>query len=166
VIHEGDAEDMGGGDAVFEGVGAAGVFGDVAAEGGDGLAAGIGGEVETVGLDGFGEFDVRDAGLGEEPAVGEVNFEDLGKSLGTENDAAESRHCASGEAGSGSARGEGDFVFEAPADDGLDFGGGFGEDDGGGLAAVYGVGVGVVGAAGGLSAGHLAWGEELGEVLG
>ena len=60
---DGHLEDVGGGEAVLEAVGAAGVLRDVAADGADGLRAGIGRVEEAVRGDGGGDVGVDDAGL-------------------------------------------------------------------------------------------------------
>ena len=67
-----------GGDAVGEGVRAAGVFGDVAADGAGFLAGGIGREVEAVVLDGAREVEIDDAGLDDGALIFDSRFRGCG----------------------------------------------------------------------------------------
>lgn len=70
-------EDMVAGHAVFEAVCAAGIEGDVAADGADLLAAGVGGEVETVRGGGLGDVEIDDARFDDGDALEGIEFEDL-----------------------------------------------------------------------------------------
>ena len=142
---------MVGGNAVFERVWAAAVFGDVAAEGADGLAAGVRGEVEAEVCHSLTDCEVRAAGLCKKKAVLCIYLQDLAHSCGCYYDATSHWEGASAQAGAGSARGEGDVVLVADADDCSDFFGGFREDDVVGVLAMDGVGVAVVRAFGGVA---------------
>ena len=70
------AEDVVGGDPVLEAVRAAGVHGDVAADGAGELARRIGGIEEAAMGDSIGDVDVGDAGLNPRAAVFIVDVED------------------------------------------------------------------------------------------
>jgi hypothetical protein len=70
-------QDVVGGDAVLERVGAAGVLGDVAADGARVLARGVGRVVKPVGRDGLRKMHVDDARLHPGLAVEHVDLQDL-----------------------------------------------------------------------------------------
>ncbi len=136
---------MGGGEAVLEAVGSAGVFGDVAADGADGLGAGVGRVEEAVWGDGGGDVGVDDAGLDGDLLVGEVDVEDAVHAGEADDDGAGGGKRSAAESGAGSAGDEGDVVLRADADDGLDLLGAAREDDGGGRDAEGGEAVALVG---------------------
>src|SRR5580700_7947071 len=71
-----EAEDVGGGEAVLETVGAAGVFGDVAADAADGLRGGIGGVEIALREDPGGYIEIDYARLDYYAGVREIDFED------------------------------------------------------------------------------------------
>ena len=71
-----EAEDVRGGEAVFETVGAAGVFGDVAADAADGLRGGVGGVEIALWEHAGGYVEINDAGFDDHAGVGEIDFED------------------------------------------------------------------------------------------
>lgn len=128
------AHDVVAGDAVFEATEAAGIFRDVATDGGDFHGAGVGGVEEAGGGGGGFDFLGDDATFGVEGEVAGVDFEDAVHADEAEDDAALDGEAAAGEAGAGAAGDEfasgGGGVF----DYGDDLGGRFGEDDGGGFA--------------------------------
>src|SRR5665213_12317 len=68
--HDVHAEDVGGGESVLEAVRSAGVFGDVAADGADGLRGGIGRVEVAVRGDRIGDVGVDDAGFDDDALVG------------------------------------------------------------------------------------------------
>ena len=119
-----EAEDVRGGETVFEAVGAAGVFGDVAADAADGLRGGIGGVEIALREDAGGDVEIDDAGLDDDAGVGEIDFEDAVHAREADDDAVFDGERAAAEAGAGAAGDEGNFFAMAEADDGLDFGGG------------------------------------------
>ncbi len=74
--HQFDAQHVIGGQPVFQAVHAAGILGDVAADGAGDLARRIGGVVEALVLHRPGDAEVGDAGLGDHAAVVEIDFQD------------------------------------------------------------------------------------------
>ena len=75
--HHRHARNMIGGDAVFQRVRPAGVFGHIAAYGARALTGRIGRVVQMVFLDGFGQVHVDDARLRGHAAVGDIGFQNL-----------------------------------------------------------------------------------------
>ena len=69
-----EAEDVRCGEAVLEAVGAAGIFGDVAADAADGLRGGIGRVEIALREDAGGDVEIDDAGLDDDAGVGEIDF--------------------------------------------------------------------------------------------
>ncbi len=106
-----EAEDVVDGDAVLEGVRAAGVGDGVAGDGGGFLRAGVGGEVVGGFFNGTREGEVDDAGLDVGEAVAEVDLEDLVHAGEGELDAGGDGDDAAGESGAGAAGEDGEVVF-------------------------------------------------------
>jgi hypothetical protein len=103
-----EAEDVAAGDAVLDGLAAAGVVGDVAADLAGLDAHRIAGEEEAVLLDEERQV-VRDqAGLDRDREVREVEVDDVAHALERQDDAAEDGDGAAGEPGAGAARRDGD----------------------------------------------------------
>ncbi len=121
--------DVIGGNAAGEGVWAAGVFSDVAADGGGFLAGGIGGEIEASVFDGAGDVEIDDAGLDDGALVFEIEFEDAIHAGEDEHESAGASERAAGEACACAAAEDGDVVLVCQVDDLGDFGGGGGESD-------------------------------------
>ena len=142
---DGHLEDVGGGEAVLEAVGSAGVLGDVAADGADGLRAGVGRVEEALRGDGGGDVGVDDAGLHGDLLVGEIDVEDAVHAGEADDDGAFGGERSAAEAGACAARDEGDVVLRADADDGLYLLGAARQDDGGGHDAEGGEAVALVG---------------------
>jgi len=82
-----EAEDVRGGEAVFQAVGAAGVFGDVAADAADGLRGGVGGVEIVMRGDAVRDVEIDDAGLDDDASVGEIDFEDAVHAREADDDA-------------------------------------------------------------------------------
>ena len=101
---EPDAEQVVGGDAVFEAMRAARVHRDVAADGAGELRGRVGRVEEAVGPDRFGDREIGDAGLDPRVAVGEVDLEDAVHLGQAEDDRVLLRDGAAGERGAGAAR--------------------------------------------------------------
>ena len=93
------AENVRGGEAVLEAVRAAGVFGDVAADGADDLRGGIGRVEEAVRLRRLGDLGVDDAGFDDDALVGDVDGEDAVHAGEADDDAAGGGQRAAAEAG-------------------------------------------------------------------
>ena len=121
--------DVIGGDAAGEGVGTAGVFRDVAADGGGFLARGIGREVEACVFDGAGDVEIDDARLNDGALIFEIELEDAVHAREDEHESAGAGERATGKAGAGAAAEDGNVVSVGEADDFGDFGCGGGEDD-------------------------------------
>ena len=119
-----------GGDAVGERVRAAGVFGDVAADGGRFLAGGIGCEVEAGVFDGASDVEIDDAGLDDGALIFEVELEDAVHAREDEHEAAGAGEGAAGEAGAGAAAEDRDVKLVGDFYDFGDFAGGGGKDHG------------------------------------
>jgi hypothetical protein len=126
---------VGVGEAVLEAVRAACVFGEVAADGADGLRGGIGWVEVAVGGDGVGDVGVDDSGFDDDALVWDVDGEGAVHAGEADDDAAGDGERSAAEAGASSAGDEGDLVLGADADDGLDLSGGARKDDGGGKGA-------------------------------
>ena len=115
--HHLQAEHVVGGEAVFQAVHAARVLGDVAADGAGDLRGGVGGVVEALVLDGLGDAEVGDAGLGGDGAVLEVDVEDAVELAHAQDDAVGERQRPAGQAGPGAARDDLDLLRVAEAQD-------------------------------------------------
>ena len=111
--HHLQLDHMVGGEAVFEAVRTAGVFGDVAADRAHLLAGRVGCVVETVPGDRAADLEVGDAGLHSRPPVGHVHIQDPVHPGQADDDALGDRHGTAGEAGAGTAGNERDGVSGA-----------------------------------------------------
>ena len=140
-----EAEDVRGGEAVFQAMRAAGIFRDVAADAARGLRRGIGRVEIALRENARGDVKIDDAGLDGDASVREIDFEDAVHARETDDDAVFYGERAAAEAGAGASRYEGNFFAMAEAKDGLDFGGGVGEKHGAGHGAEIGEGVAFVG---------------------
>jgi hypothetical protein len=112
--------DMIGGDAVGEGVRAAGVFGDVAADGAGFPTGRIGGEVETVRFGGAGELVIDDARLDDGALIFDVEFENAIHAREDEHHAAGAGERAAGKSRAGAAANDGEMVLCGEFDDARD----------------------------------------------
>ena len=140
-----EAEDVRGGESIFEAVRAAGIFRDVAADAADGLRRRIGGVEILAGKNAGGDVGVDDAGLDGGARVFKVDFEDAVHAGEADDDAVFNRERAAAESGAGAASHERNFFAMAEADDGLDLFGGVGEKNGLRHNAEIGEGVAFVG---------------------
>jgi hypothetical protein len=120
--------------AVGERVRAAGVFGDVAADGGGFLAGRVGREIEAGVLDRAGDVEIDDAGLDDGALIFEIDFEDAIHAREDEHESAGAGECAAGESGAGAAAEDRGVVSGGEFYDLGDFGGRGREDDGVGAA--------------------------------
>ena len=118
--HHLDAEQVVGGQAVFQAVHAAGILRDVAADRAGDLRAGIGRVVEALVLDRLGDAEVGDAGLHPGAAVGVVDLEHPVELGHAEQDRVADRHRAARQRGAGAARHDLDLMVLAVAQDGGD----------------------------------------------
>ena len=128
--HGFDPEDVVRGHAVFQAVRAAGVEGDVAADGANGLAGGVGRKVQAVRCRGEGHVEVDHAGLDDGDALRRVEAEDAVEAIERDDDAIRDGKRAAGEAGAAAARDEGQALRVAEADEGDDFVWRLGKSDG------------------------------------
>ena len=104
--HQLQAEDVIGGDAVGQGVRAAGVFRDVAADGAGALAGGVGRVEIAAALHRQGDVQVDHAGLHHGALVFQIDFEDPVHAREGDHDAALAGDGAAGESGAGAAADE------------------------------------------------------------
>jgi hypothetical protein len=112
--------DVIGGDAVGEGVRAAGVFSDVAADGAGFPTGRIGREVEAVRFSGAGEFVIDDAGLDDGALIFDVEFENAIHAREDEHHAAGAGERAAGKSRAGAATDDGEMVLCGEFDDARD----------------------------------------------
>jgi hypothetical protein len=96
-------------------------------------------------LDADGNVEIDYAGLDGDAGVGEIDFEDAIHAGEADDDAIFDGERAAAEAGAGAAGYEGDVFAMAEAEEGLDFGGGIGEEYGARHGAEIGEGVAFVG---------------------
>ena len=139
------AEQVVGGDTVFQAMRAAGVHRDVAADHAGELAGGVGGIEEAMRGDGIGDADIGDAGLHHGAAVGVVDVEDAVHPHQADHHGVRQRQRAAGKRGAGAARDDPHAVGMAVAQDGGDLLGGLGQDNRERHLAVGGQAVGLVG---------------------
>ena len=99
-----DLEQVVHGQAVLQAVHAAGVFGDVAADGAGDLRRGVGGVIQVEGRGGLGDRQVAYAGLNAGEAAFAVDLENLVEARHHQQDALFQRQRAAGQAGAGTAR--------------------------------------------------------------
>ena len=116
--HDADAEHVVGGDAVFQAMRAAGIGGDVAADGAGDLARRVGRVEIAVARDRIGDGRIGDAGLDLSHAVGEVDGQQLVHARNTQHDRVFERQRATRERGARPARHDLDVVLVAVAEDG------------------------------------------------
>jgi len=116
-------------DAVSESVRAAGVFGDVAADGAGSLAGGIGREVESGVGDGGGQIGIDDAGLDDGALIFDVEFDNAIHAREGNDDAAVARERAAGESRASPASDDGNVMAIGDFDDANDVGSVAGKDD-------------------------------------
>ena len=110
---------MGGGKAVFQTVGSAGVLGHVSADGADALRGWIGRVEEAIGGDPCSEVIVDDAGLHGHALVDDADVQDLRHTCEADDDATLGGQCATREPGARAASHEGDRVACAGLNDRL-----------------------------------------------
>ena len=101
------------GDAMHQGVRAAGILRDIAADGAGLLAGGIGREVQPEMRDMFRELQVDHAGLHHRALVLNVNFQDAVHAREGDHDAALLQNRAAAQSGTSAARHHGNFAAEA-----------------------------------------------------
>jgi len=121
--------DVIGGDAVGEGVRAAGVFCDVAADGAGFPTGRVGGEIKTVRCGCAGEFVVDDAGLDEGALIFDVEFENAIHAREDEHHAAGACERAAGKSRAGAATDDGDVILCGELCDARNVFGGMGKND-------------------------------------
>ena len=121
-----------GGEAVLEAMRAAGVLGDVAADGADRLRRRVGRVEIAAGARRAGDVRIDDARLDDDARVGNVHFEDAVHARQADDDAALDRQRAAAQARARAARDKGKPVAVADAHDGLHLIRRAGQDHGGG----------------------------------
>ena len=121
--------DVIGGDAVGEGVRAAGVFGDVAADGAGFPTRRIGGEIKTVRFGGAGEFVIDDAGLDDGAPIFDVELESTIHAREDERHAAGAGKRSAGKPRAGAATDDGDVILCGELYDARNIFGGIGKND-------------------------------------
>ena len=167
-VHEHDleAQDVVGGDAVFQAVDAARVLGDVAADGAGDLARRVGRVVEAGVPDRLGDGEVGDARLDHGAAVSVIDVEDAVELRHAEHDAVGKRQRAPREPGAGAPRHHLDAALPARPEDARDLAGGAGQDDHHGKLTVGGEAVAFVGVQRVLVDDHRLGGQERAQRLG
>ena len=126
--HHLDAQQVVGGEAVFQAVHAAGILRHVAADRAGDLRAGVGRVIEALVLDRLGDAEVGDAGLHAGAAVGVVDLQHAVELAQAQQDRVADRHGAARQRGAGAARHDLDLVVLAVAQDGRDLGHRLGQD--------------------------------------
>ena len=116
--HHADAEHIIGGDAVFQAMGAAGIGGDIAADGAGDLARRVRRVEEAVSGDRLGNGGIGDAGLDPSHAVHQVERQNFAHAGQAQHDGVLERQGAAAERGAGPARHDLDVVLVAEAQDG------------------------------------------------
>ena len=144
--HHFDAEHIIGGEAIFEAMHAAGIFGDIAADRAGDLRGGVGGVIKAPMLDRAGDRRIGDAGLDDGDAVVEIDLLDAVELHHRNKDAVLKRQGAAGQRGAGAARHDLDVVGMAPGKDGLEFFDGRGQHHGERQVGVGGEAVALIGA--------------------
>ena len=112
-----DADDVVGGEPVFEAVNAARILGDVSPDRAGDLARRIGRIIEPQTLHGVGDAEIGHAGLGDDAAVGHIDVEDLVELAHAEKNAVGERQRAARKRRSGAAWDDLDLVRQAIAHD-------------------------------------------------
>ena len=124
-----ESGDVIGGDAVGEGVRAAGVFGDVSADGAGFPTGRIGGEIKTVRLGGAGEFVIDDAGLDDGALIFDVELENAIHAREYQHHATGAGERAAGKPRAGAATDDGDVILCGELCDARNIFGGIGKKD-------------------------------------
>ena len=110
-VKEFDAHDIVLGHAIFQTAQTAGVFGNVARNGGHGLRTGIRGIEKIFGRHGVGQIGGDDAGLDNGVQVGRIDFKNPGQAVGQNDDGIGLvGDGAAGQVGTGAANGHGNAV--------------------------------------------------------
>ena len=122
---------MSGGEAVFEAVGAAGIFCDVAADGADRLRGRVGSVEIILRGDAVADVEIDYAGFDDGVGVGEIDFEDFVHAGEADDDAFRSRQRAAGESCASASGDERDAMPGTDANDGLNLVPGARQDNGG-----------------------------------
>ena len=116
-----DAEHVVGGHAVLEAMSAAGVEGDVAADGANQRAGGVGREVQLVRCSGHRYLGVHHARLDHGNPLGGVQPQNAGQAVERDDDAVRHGQRATGQTGAAPARDKGEPLLVAEADQGDHF---------------------------------------------
>ena len=124
-----ERENVIGGDAVREGVRAAGIFGNVAADGAGFLAGRIGRKMQSGVGDGGAEIGIHYAGLDGGALIFDINFQNAIHARKNCEDAALARKRAAGKAGAGAAPDQRNLISIREFDDAEDIGGRARKDD-------------------------------------
>src|SRR5215467_2346792 len=103
-----EAEDVSGGEAVFEAVRATGVLSNVAADGANGLRGRIGGVEIVLCGHAAGDVEIDDSRLDNSARVGQIDFEDAVHARETDDDTVLDRKRAAAKACTGTAGDKGD----------------------------------------------------------
>ena len=103
--------DVIGSNSVGQSVRAAGIFGDIAADGAGFPTGRVGGEVETIRLGGAGEFVIDDAGLDDGALIFDVELENAIHTREDEHHAAGACERAAGKPRAGAATDDGDVIL-------------------------------------------------------
>ncbi len=163
--HDADGEHVVHRHPVFQAMRAAGIGGDVAADGAGDLARRVRRIEEAFGCGGLGDADIGEAGLDAGNAVGRVDRQNLVHAREAEHDRVLERQRAAAKRGAGPARHDLDVVLVAEAQDLADLLGGGRQHDRERQAAIGGERVGLEGAAPFLVGDHARVGSELFELL-
>lgn len=100
-----------GGNAVSESMRAAGIFGDIAADGTRFLTRRIGGEIEVVWLGGKCEIEINDAWLNDRALIFRIEFKDAVHARENDHDSASPGQRAAGKTGARAAANNRDVVL-------------------------------------------------------
>ena len=125
--HHFDAEHVVGGESVFQAMDAAGILGDVAADGARDLTRRVGRVVEPFVFDGLGNGQICNPGLGDDGAVVIVDFEDFVELAEPQGNGVGQRKCAAGKPGTGPPGDDLDLVCGAVFEDRRHLSGGLGQ---------------------------------------
>lgn len=141
--HHPDAEQIVGGDAIFQAVGAAGIHADIAADRAGELRARIWCIEKPVRGDAFRDVQIGDAGLNHGDAVRQIDFKDAVHLRQAEHDGILLRNGAAGERSAGAAGHDGNAVTVAITHDSRNFSRGARQGDGERQAAIGNEGIGL-----------------------
>ena len=118
--HQGDAQQIVGGQAIFQAVQPAGILRHIAADGAGNLAGGIGRVIEALGFHRLGDVQIGDAGLDHDAAIFIIDLEDALHAPHADQYAVFARQRAAGQRSAGAARHDGNAfggcVFQDFAD--------------------------------------------------